>query len=1601
MAFRHAASNPGPLECRSTTASETLPLPLSQTAIPDSSLIRKGLKNFSFTRKKTAAAESDDTWGPLGLRLLHSPPDPLIDFIFVHGLRGGSVKTWCNSEDLRVFWPQAWLPRDADLQNARIHSFGYNSDWGDSKETSLDLHDFGRSLLGEMSTSPALRKGKQTPIILIGHSMGGLVMKKAYLLARQDERARELAERIKCMFFLGTPHRGSDSAKLLNSLLRASTILSPKQYVADIARSSGAVTVINDEFRFFADDLHIWSFYETIKTRVGISSSMIVERSSAVIGHKTEVVNPLNADHRNICKFDSPSHPNYIFVRNSLVKAAEDVLGDALGQRAEETRLRISILETFLHIAHNPEDDLHAIESKKTGGSCLWVTDLPSFKDWRDTDGESLLCHWLTGQAGAGKSVLTTQVARHLQNKGVDTCFYFFRHGQKAQQTVSSLLRALAFQMALLHPSVREVLFAMHEAGLRFDKDDERAIWRKLFVNGILQMPLLTTQYWVIDGLDECLDSEKLFLLLQKFDCGFCIRIFFSSRRLPDLEKHVARLQQNHVYRHHISTEETNADIKRFVENNSEELPVDSDDRPALVEKLVQMSDGAFLWTELAFEGLRRVFGEEEIDEVLDEVPIGMTPLYDRILESMAKNHRQIKLIRAILEWTVCGTRPLSTAELQAVLSYDLNSKIRNVERTVDELCGQLLQINNGKVQMIHATARDFLLKEGSNSIFGVDRAATNQHLAIVCLKYLTDDEMRPPRHPALISKPVSRSPFVDYACTSFSEHLAASSSASDELFLLLDKFLRGNVLSWVEYILREKQNLYYLIRTSKNLQRYLARRSKHASPPLGEHFGNIDGWQTDLLRTSLKFGDNLLREPSSVHFILPPLCPTDSRIHQQFGKTTKGLRLSGLSNASWDDCFCYIDHRPSRALSLASCDGLFALGMKSGAIKLYQESTCREISLLEHGEPVKMLKFSNASQLLASAGYGQLKLWSVNGGELLWAIPHRNPLSSMRFTETDECLVAVNQHRETIMLHVDDGARMNRGDGNEQEGHGSKPKLSQGSWQVVLSADICPKAELLAVAHRGRPPQIWSIRGDVMITTCHMARDKPGIPIMSVSKVLFNPNPAIELLAVSYQDGDLAIFDIWAGDDHEVKSLSADSLTLASTSDGRTLASGDARGTIKLWDFETLTLLYCIRSTEYEVRSLAFSGDGFRLYDIRDTKTKIWEPAVLVRTTIHEESSVSESMMAVPAPVTIGREREAIDIMLVHAPPDAGCIFAGRDDGSVVAYDWETGEMVSTLYSHRRDVFVTSMSWNSSCSLIATADASNKIEAHTLRKSAHNVWSWSGKQFETKLNDRVRQLVLHPKEPWLFVVQAHRSMLIDTTTKAEYPLPNTTTIEDDEYRAGLWLCREPGSHLLLLARSYGIDIYAFDTLASVNESWRKRVWCPTNGRQPLGQTIDRLLIDEHDKYLAVLLHVPSQNSQLPRLVVYKTTHLRLRENGTETTMPVSDPILAVAGLTMKTFLGFYGNRLVYLDHRLWVQAIDLAKLDANANARFEMIQPERYLFIPQEYIGSNNGVDGVVTAIGSAVFPKEGELAVVKNLFEWPFSGEPSKVRGISGGTR
>lgn len=118
-------------------------------------------------------------------------------------------------------------------------------------------------------------------MLLVGHSMGGLVIKKAFILGKD---VPGFHQRIRCIFFLATPHRGSDYAALLNNILAVSGILSPRPYVTDLVPASTSAQLINEDFGRYAQSLPVFSFYETLRMSIGVSSSLVVEKTSAVLG---------------------------------------------------------------------------------------------------------------------------------------------------------------------------------------------------------------------------------------------------------------------------------------------------------------------------------------------------------------------------------------------------------------------------------------------------------------------------------------------------------------------------------------------------------------------------------------------------------------------------------------------------------------------------------------------------------------------------------------------------------------------------------------------------------------------------------------------------------------------------------------------------------------------------------------------------------------------------------------------------------------------------------------------------------------------------------------------------------------------------------------------------------------------------------------------------------------------------------------------------------------------------------------------------------------------------------------------------------------------
>ena len=128
------------------------------------STLSRVLTGLNLSRHTSETAE--EIRGPFGLNLLSAPAEPLVDFVFIHGLGGGSRKTWSKTSDPASFWPKEWLPQDPEFQNVRIHSFGYDADWSSRKESVLDIHDFGKALLAALQGSPFIRRSPKASIFM-------------------------------------------------------------------------------------------------------------------------------------------------------------------------------------------------------------------------------------------------------------------------------------------------------------------------------------------------------------------------------------------------------------------------------------------------------------------------------------------------------------------------------------------------------------------------------------------------------------------------------------------------------------------------------------------------------------------------------------------------------------------------------------------------------------------------------------------------------------------------------------------------------------------------------------------------------------------------------------------------------------------------------------------------------------------------------------------------------------------------------------------------------------------------------------------------------------------------------------------------------------------------------------------------------------------------------------------------------------------------------------------------------------------------------------------------------------------------------------------
>jgi hypothetical protein len=106
-------------------------------------------------------------------------------------------------------------------------------------------------------------------------SVAKFTARQAFLDAQLDGQYASIISAVKTVVFLSTPHRGSDLAPYLNRVLSLAVGSSSKQYVAELTAQAPFLLTVNEQFRHVANDLQIFSFYESLQSPIGISSAVI------------------------------------------------------------------------------------------------------------------------------------------------------------------------------------------------------------------------------------------------------------------------------------------------------------------------------------------------------------------------------------------------------------------------------------------------------------------------------------------------------------------------------------------------------------------------------------------------------------------------------------------------------------------------------------------------------------------------------------------------------------------------------------------------------------------------------------------------------------------------------------------------------------------------------------------------------------------------------------------------------------------------------------------------------------------------------------------------------------------------------------------------------------------------------------------------------------------------------------------------------------------------------------------------------------------------------------------------------------------------------
>ena len=464
--------------------------------------------------------------------------------------------------------------------------------------------------------------------------------------------------------------------------------------------------------------------------------------------------------------------------------------------------------------ATNPRDDKQRIEQAKGGllHDCYkWILANDDFQRWQNGQNQLL---WIRGDPGKGKTMLLCGVINELKRLPATNTSYFFCQATNARiNTATAVLRGLIYLLIDRRPSlISHIRDKYDRAGKQLFEDANSWIaLSDIFTNTLQDLGLGTT-YLVIDALDECIMglSDLMRLVLQTSTTNSRVKWVVSSRNWPDIEKAFSKAQ-NFGVSLELNEKSVSTAVATYIKFKVETLAKDNDydlDAHDIVQSyLTHNAGGTFLWVALVCQELAELSAWAVDEERLAMFPPGLEALYKRMMDQIDIS-RHPQLCKSILATLSVIYRPITLDELPSLVDIPLRAVGK--DKALSEIigtCGSFLSLRDRTVFFTHQSAKDFLTKEESQTIFPDGEEIEHQAIlarSIKAMSQILHKDIYSLLHPGISIEEVkgkcpNPNPLapIQYACVHWIEHFREAQNASDNV--IISTFLRKHFLHWFE----------------------------------------------------------------------------------------------------------------------------------------------------------------------------------------------------------------------------------------------------------------------------------------------------------------------------------------------------------------------------------------------------------------------------------------------------------------------------------------------------------------------------------------------------------------------------------------------------------------------------------------------------------------------------------------------------------------------------------------------------------------------------------------------------------------------------------